>query len=136
MLDVLIIGGGIAGGSAAIYTAQGGLETTVVDSGKSQINQVSKLFNYPGFKEISGQSLLATIQEQAISAGTLWHEGTVEEVKETETGFFVLMTDGHMFLSKYIIIATNLQTALLERLGFEMAVNDKVPSGKVKKYWE
>jgi len=133
MFDVLIIGGGIAGGSAAIYTAQGGLKTAVADSGKSQIKQVSKLSNYPGINEIKGQSLLATIKEQAITAGTEWHEGTVEEVKQTESGFSVLSSDGQVFLTKYLIIATNLQTALLESLGFELAVNEKVPSGKIKK---
>jgi thioredoxin reductase (NADPH) len=37
MLDVLVIGGGISGCSAAIYTAQGSLRTAVIDSGKSQI---------------------------------------------------------------------------------------------------
>lgn len=133
MFDVLIIGGGIAGGSAAIYTAQGGLKTAVVDSGRSQIKQVSKLFNYPGINEISGQSILATIKDQAVSAGTEWHECDAEEIKQTEDGFSVIFTEGKEFLSKYLIIATNLQTALLESLGFEMAVNERVPCGKIKK---
>lgn len=133
MLDVLVIGGGISGGSAAIYTSQGGLKTVVIDSGKSQIKQVSKLFNYPGIKEITGSELLENIKDQAVAAGTEWNEGAVETVKEKDQGYSVVLTDGKVFDTKHLIIATNLQTALLESLGFELAVNEKVPSGKIKK---
>ncbi len=133
MLDVLVIGGGISGGSAAIYTSQGGLKTVVIDSGKSQIKQVSKLFNYPGLKEVTGSELLETIKDQALAAGAEWEEGTVDTVERLENGFSAVMTDGKEFTAKYVVIATNLQTALLENLGFELAVNEKVPSGKIKK---
>jgi thioredoxin reductase (NADPH) len=133
MLDVLVIGGGISGGSAAIYTSQGGLETAVIDSGKSQIKQVSKLFNYPGIKEITGPELLDNIKDQAIDGGTEWLEGSVETVTRTDQGYSVKMTDGNERAAKYLVIATNLQTSLLESLGFELAVNQKVPSGKIKK---
>lgn len=133
MLDVLVIGGGISGGSAALYTAQGGLKTGVIDSGKSQIKQVTKIFNYPGIKEISGVELLENIKDQAIAAGTEWNEGIVETVKKKDHGFSVILTDGNEFDTKHLIIATNLQTSLLESLGFELAVNEKVPSGKIKK---
>ncbi|WP_226676794.1 pyridine nucleotide-disulfide oxidoreductase [Mesobacillus jeotgali] len=133
MLDVLVIGGGISGGSASIYTSQGGLKTAVIDSGKSQIKQVSKLFNYPGIKEITGSELLENIKDQALAAGTQWNEGSVETVLRNDNGYSVILTDGKEFVSKYLIIATNLQTSLLENLGFELAVNEKVPSGKIKK---
>ena len=133
MLDVLVIGGGIAGGSAAIYTAQGGLKTAVADSGKSQVKQVSSLYNYPGIREISGQSLIQTIKDQALASGSAWHDGTVEQVKILDEGFRVMMADGKEIRTRYLIIATNLQTALLEELGFELTVNEKVPSGKIKR---
>lgn len=133
MLDVLVIGGGISGGSAAIYTSQGGLKTAVIDSGKSQIKQVSKLFNYPGIKEITGSELLENIKGQALAAGTEWIEGAVETVKKNDIGYSVILTDGKEFISKHLVIATNLQTSLLESLGFQLAVNEKVPSGKIKR---
>ncbi|MBT2641792.1 FAD-dependent oxidoreductase [Bacillus sp. ISL-41] len=133
MLDVLVIGGGISGGSAAIYTSQGGLKTAVIDSGKSQIKQVSKLFNYPGIKEIAGPELLDNIKDQAIDGGTEWLEGSVETVTRTDHGYSIKLTDGNERAAKYLVIATNLQTSLLESLGFELAVNEKVPSGKIKK---
>ncbi|WP_210365152.1 FAD-dependent oxidoreductase [Bacillus sp. REN3] len=133
MVDVLVIGGGLSGGSAAIYSAQGGLTTNVVDAGKSQIKQVSKLYNYPGIKEIPGPVLLETIKEQAIASGSVWIEGTAEKIKPSQGGFTVQLGDGRDIETKYLIIATNLQTSLLEDLGFELVVNEKVPSGKIKK---
>ncbi|MBT2695505.1 FAD-dependent oxidoreductase [Bacillus sp. ISL-55] len=133
MLDVLVIGGGISGGSAAIYTSQGGLKTAVIDSGKSQIKQVSKLFNYPGIKEITGSKLLENIKHQALAAGTEWIEGAVETVNKNDNGYSVILADGKEFASKHLVIATNLHTSLLESLGFELEVNEKVPSGKIKK---
>ncbi|MEW8971942.1 MAG: FAD-dependent oxidoreductase [Mesobacillus sp.] len=133
MLDVLVVGGGISGGSAAIYTSQGGLKTAVVDSRKSQIKQVSKLINYPGVKEITGSDLLENIKEQAIASGADWYEGAVESVDQNDEGYSVILTDGKTLTAKYVVIATNLQTSLLEKLGFELAVNEKVPSGKIKK---
>jgi thioredoxin reductase (NADPH) len=133
MLDVLVIGGGISGGSAAIYTAQGGLRTAVIDSGKSQIKQVSQLYNYPGIKEISGTALMDTIKDQAIASGAEWTEGVVEAVTQIDNVFSILLAGGKELVAKHLIIATNLQTTLLENLGFELAVNEKVPSGKIKK---
>jgi thioredoxin reductase (NADPH) len=109
------------------------LKTAVIDSGKSQIKQVSKLFNYPGIKEITGSELLENIKDQAIDAGTEWVEGVVESVQENDNGYSVILNDGKELLTKYLVIATNLQTSLLENLGFELAVNEKVPSGKIKK---
>ena len=100
---------------------------------RSQIKQVSKLFNYPGIKEITGSELLENIKDQSIAAGTEWIEGTVETVNKIDSGYSVILTDGKEFVSKHLVIATNLQTSLLESLGFELAVNEKVPSGKIKK---
>ena len=136
MLDVLVIGGGISGGSAAIYTSQGGLKTAVIDSGKSQIKQVSKLYNYPGVKAITGSELLENIKEQALVSGAEWYEGTVESIDQNEEGYSVILADGKELAAKYVVIATNVQTSLLEKLGFELAVNEKVPSGKIKKVVE
>ncbi|WP_246017816.1 pyridine nucleotide-disulfide oxidoreductase [Mesobacillus subterraneus] len=109
------------------------MKTTIINSGKSQINQVSKLYNYPGIKEISGSGLLETMKKQAVAAGTQWVEGAAEAIIHKDNGYSVILTDGTELNTKYIIIATNLQTGLLERLGFELTVNEKVPSGKIKK---
>ena len=59
MSDVIIIGAGPAGISAALYTIRSGLETTVIAAGDSALAKAEKIENYYGFAEpISGKELL------------------------------------------------------------------------------
>ena len=59
MSDVIIIGAGPAGISAALYTIRSGLETTVITTGDSALAKAEKIENYYGFAEpISGKELL------------------------------------------------------------------------------
>ncbi|MBA4537163.1 NAD(P)/FAD-dependent oxidoreductase [Bacillus aquiflavi] len=133
MLDVMIIGGGISGASAALYSTYGKLATAVIDSGKSQIKNVSTIFNYPGIKETSGEELLTNIVYQAQNYGAEWINDHVKSI-EREPDYFVMMTtSGQTFESKYVIIATNLHVDLLLDLGIDVTVNEKIPSGKIKK---
>ena len=70
--DVLIIGGGPAGATAAIYTSRAGLKTGVIDRGLTvgALGITSKISNYPGVsEEVSGEELLQRIRSQAKSFG-------------------------------------------------------------------
>lgn len=69
--DVVIIGGGPAGATAAIYTARAGLKTVVLDKGLTTgaLGITAKIANYPGFVEIGGADLLQRIRDQAESFG-------------------------------------------------------------------
>ena len=71
--DVVIIGGGPAGATAAIYTSRAGLTTAVVDKGLTAgaLGITSRIANYPGVSEaISGADLLERMRAQARSFGT------------------------------------------------------------------
>lgn len=71
--DVVIIGGGPAGATAAIYTARSGLKTLVIDKGVTTgaLGVTSRIANYPGVtEEISGAQLLERMRAQAGSFGT------------------------------------------------------------------
>src|SRR6185295_11243502 len=64
--EAIIVGGGVAGLSAAIYLGRAQRQTLVVDSGKSMAKWEPEVQNYLGFpKGISGESLLARGQQQA-----------------------------------------------------------------------
>jgi len=71
--DVLIIGGGPAGTTAAIYTSRAGLKTLVIDKGLTagSLGMTGKIANYPGISEdISGAELVERMRSQARSFGT------------------------------------------------------------------
>jgi thioredoxin reductase (NADPH) len=70
--DVVIVGGGPAGVSAAIYTARADLSTLIVDKGiaSGALGMASKIANYPGHKEdIKGLELLEEMRSQAEKFG-------------------------------------------------------------------
>ncbi len=70
--DVLVIGGGPAGATAAIYTSRAGLKTLVIDKGLTAgaLGITGKIANYPGIlEEVSGADLLERMRSQARSFG-------------------------------------------------------------------
>lgn len=72
LYDVLIIGGGPAGATAAIYTSRARLKTLVIDKGLTSgaLGITSKIANYPGVTgEVSGAELLELMRGQALSFG-------------------------------------------------------------------
>ncbi len=81
--DVIIIGGGPAGGSAAIYTARADLETLVIDKGLTAgaLAMASKIANYPGLPEpVAGAELVRRIRDQARSFGATFVDEKVLRV--------------------------------------------------------
>ncbi|RQG99914.1 NAD(P)/FAD-dependent oxidoreductase [Natrarchaeobius oligotrophus] len=99
MKDVCIVGGGVSGLSASIYTARAGLNTLVVDGGESILARNASLENYPGFPDgVDARRFVQLVREQARNAGATFELGrvtAVEAVDETdlEAGF-VLETEG------------------------------------------
>jgi thioredoxin reductase len=68
--DVVVVGGGVAGLSAAVYTARQGLDTLVVDPGGSILRRNARLENFPGFPlGVDARRLLDLLGEQAETAG-------------------------------------------------------------------
>ena len=66
MYDVIIIGSGPAGISAALYTQRGGLKTLIISKGSSSLEKAHKIQNYYGLvEEISGKELYKIGIEQA-----------------------------------------------------------------------
>lgn len=68
--SIVIIGGGPAGISSALYTARAGIDTTVIENGVRALEKAEKIENYYGFEEgISGKALYAAGISQAQNAG-------------------------------------------------------------------
>lgn len=109
--DVVIIGGGPAGASCALYTARARLSTLIIDRSASAgaLAIASKIANYPGVKgSIHGAELLEVMREQAADFGTEFIKSTVVGVdfrmepkiiytpEETYTGRAVVIATGSM----------------------------------------
>jgi thioredoxin reductase len=115
--DVLIVGGGIAGLSAAVFTARADLDTLVLDSGESIVRRNAHLENYPGFPAgVNARLLLDLLGEQAERAGCERRETEVERVEVVEDGFTVETTDGDRYGAEYVVAATKNTTDYLDAI--------------------
>lgn len=108
MYDVIIIGGGPAGSSAAMYTARGGLKTLVIDKAPNAgaLALTHKIANYPGVEgESTGKELLDRFRRQAQSFGAEYLHTTLTAVDVEEDVKSVFTSDG-IFEAKAVIVAT------------------------------
>lgn len=105
MRDVVIIGNGPAGISAALYTVRAGFETTVIGRDNGALKRAEKIENYYGFKEgISGEELIENGIEQARGLGVSVINDEVISLSY-DNGFSV-KTKNETIESKIVILAT------------------------------
>ncbi|WP_248930709.1 NAD(P)/FAD-dependent oxidoreductase [Paenibacillus hamazuiensis] len=108
MYDVIIIGGGPAGASAAVYAARGGLRTLVLDKSPNSgaLAITHKIANYPGVPgEPTGRELLTLIRKQAESFGAEFRQTSITAV-DVEGKVKYLFTSDGMYEAKAVIVAT------------------------------
>ena len=124
MADVIVVGGGPAGLSAALFTAKNGLETTVFDTDGTWLHS-AHLFNYLGIDSRDGSAFVEDAREQVASFGAERHEEEVTDVEATGEGFVVTTGDGE-YESDYLVLATGAKRELAESLGCAFTDEDVV----------
>lgn len=85
MHDIIVIGGGPAGASAAILAAKAGKKTVVLDNDKG-VTKRAWFENFYGIEEISGPDLIAIGKKQAVKFGAGFFDETVVKIESGEDG--------------------------------------------------
>ncbi len=108
--DLIIIGAGITGLTAALYAAREGIETLIIEKSGvgGQAGITEKVENYPGFPEgISGSELVDKIRQQVSRYNVeILQAQQVSEVGITPPYRHVKTTDGSIYSSNAVLIAT------------------------------
>lgn len=109
MYDIVIIGAGIAGLTAAIYAVRSGKKVLIIEKQNygGRIISAPHVKNYPGFIDISGVDLATNLYVQATSLGAELIYETAESIKNGINK--KVITDKNEYSCKAIIIATGLE---------------------------
>ena len=125
MTDVLVVGGGPAGLSAALFTAKNGLDTAVFDTDSTWMHK-AHLFNYPGIGSADGSNYMATLRDQVDDFGVERHQGTEVTGVTADGGEFVVETDESSHTADYVVLATGANRDLAADLGCSFTDEDVV----------
>src|SRR5665213_502985 len=107
MLDCVVVGGGPAGLTAAIYLARFRRDFRLIDGGDSRARWIPLSRNYPGFPDgVSGEDLLARMGDQARRYDAAIQPGTVEWLERTAEGFRLGLENGETLEASTVILAT------------------------------
>lgn len=106
-LDCLVIGGGPAGLTAAIYLSRYHLSIIVIDGGKSRAAWIPTSHNHAGFPDgINGEELLQRMREQAQRYGTRIEQGQVTRLDKRDGGLFEVHWGSGKVEARSILLAT------------------------------
>ncbi len=119
--DLVIIGGGPAGLTAAIYATRAGLDCVVIEKANlgGQVAITPVVENYPGFMRIGGKSLVDLISQQAAQYAEVHVGEYVTELSRESNGTIHLKTNHAIYTARGLVLATGVGNRALEAPGAE-----------------
>lgn len=113
MLDCVVVGGGPAGLTAALYLRRFLRHVRVVDAGAGRARRIPRSNNVAGFPDgISGKELLARMARHLAGTGGLVQAGTVHDLQKSADGLFEVRLDGQTLSARTVILCTGVKDRL------------------------
>lgn len=128
MTDIIVIGGGPAGMTAALYGLRNGLSVTVIEKNAygGQITFSPRVENIPGFQEISGNEFADHMMEQIMVQGAQLEFDEVTLLQESQGVFTATTALGAEFTAKAVILANGVKHRMLGLTGEEELIGNGI----------
>jgi len=106
--DVIVIGGGPAGLTAALYTSRAKMNTLILEKNifGGELANRDIIENFPGYSEIKGPDLATKMVDQVLGVGAYLQLAEVQQIIESTEYINVKTTDGRYFPARTVIIAS------------------------------
>ncbi|HET9983837.1 MAG TPA: NAD(P)/FAD-dependent oxidoreductase [Longimicrobiales bacterium] len=119
--DVVVVGGGPAGLSAALWLARYRRRALVLDAGRPRNRVTWAVHGFPGLPDLPPDEIRARLREQAMAAGAEFASGTVRSVEGAQDAFTVRTDEGAIQHARRVLLAFGLRDLLPELPGLEEA---------------
>jgi thioredoxin reductase (NADPH) len=130
--EVIIVGAGPAGLTAALYLARYQRDVLVLHDGKSRALRIPKTHNAPGFPDgIEGPELIRRMTRHATEFGTRIMEAEVTGIEQTAAGFRLRAGDGQSWDARAVILASGI---VLNQVNLPHAVHEAAIKAGVLRY--
>ena len=128
MHDIIVVGGGPAGMTAALYALRNGKSALVIEKEGfgGQMTQSPKIENYPGTVQISGMELADQMMNQIIEQGADIEIETVNGISAKGDNWVVSTEEGSAHEGRAVVIATGVKHRMLGLPGEEDLVGDGI----------
>lgn len=128
MYDIVIVGGGPAGLTAAVYGLRAGKSVVVIEKNGfgGQIAYSPKVENIPGTIQISGAEFAEKLTDQAMNLGADMEMETVTGIEKTPAGFRIHTEDGAEFEGRTVILALGVKHRMLGLPGEEELIGSGI----------
>lgn len=121
LVDTVIVGGGIAGLSAALFIARAGRSTIVYDAGRSRILTVERVREFIGFDGLNPGEMLTKARQEVLRNGAEIRNATVRKIEPRADGLFNVSVPNELITARTIVLATGLVDELPPLTGLRKA---------------